>query len=64
MAVKYFPALIILLSMAGALWWRSLMGDAGGTLSAPAITGDVLVVTTSTGQRILVDNEQRCPGAP
>ncbi|MEY2845266.1 MAG: hypothetical protein RL076_812 [Chloroflexota bacterium] len=61
MAVKYFPALIILLSMAGALWWRSLMGDAGGTLSAPAITGDVLVVTTNTGQRILIDTSNDAP---
>jgi hypothetical protein len=61
MAGKYLPALVMLVCMAGTLWWRSMLWSAEGTLTAPAITGDVLVVTTTNGQRILIDTSNDAP---
>lgn len=61
MAVKYLPAVLIIVSMLLALVTRGMMQGIGGTIVAPALTGDVLIVTTPTGRRIIIDTGNDAP---
>lgn len=61
MAVKYLPAMLIITGMVLALLVRGATQHAAGTIVAPAIAGDVLVITSTTGRRILVDTSNDAP---
>lgn len=61
MAAKFMPTLVIIVCMTAALVVRGVGNTSAGTIVAPAIAGDVLVVTTTAGQRILVDTGNDAP---
>ena len=61
MAVKYMPTVIITIAMLAVLWGRGMTTTAAGSVTAPVIRGDTLIVRTTHGYRIVIDTSNDAP---
>lgn len=60
MTARFLPFVLSGIMML-AIGWQSLLVTANGTIMAPALAGDVLIVTTTHGQRIVIDTGNDAP---
>ncbi len=61
MAVKYMPTVIITIAMLAVLWGKGMTTPSAGSVTAPAIRGDTLIVRTTHGDRIVIDTSNDAP---